>query len=240
MRIKKKNFLVVGGTNGLGLSIAEKLNEDDYEVIVTGRKHNLKLKEIDFLKIELENVNKKDFLEILNKSNGFNGVSFTQRYRPELEVRDYLKEVKVMVSFIATFIDALNEFNFSNQKNKKFTKILIAGSNYSSKIGYDQGWEYHTIKSAQLALVKYFSVKSKGDYSINLLSPATYIKRGAEAYWEKQSISQKWLGFPSRHLLHVDEIADAFKLFMLEGNNYISGNNIFIDGGLFNLYADQV
>ena len=28
MRKKKKNFLIVGGTNGLGFSIAEKLNED--------------------------------------------------------------------------------------------------------------------------------------------------------------------------------------------------------------------
>lgn len=240
MRKKKKNFLIVGGTNGLGCSIAEKLNEEGYEVVVTGRKNNFKTKEINFLRIELENVNKKDFLDILNNSNSFNGVSFTQRYRPELEIRDYLKEVKVMISSIATFMDALNEFNFSNQKKQKFTKILIAGSNYSSKIGYDQGWEYHTIKSAQLALVKYFSVKSNGNYSINLLSPATYIKRGAEAYWEKQSISKKWLNFPSRHLLYVDDIADAFKLFMLEGNNYISGNNIFIDGGLFNLYADQV
>ena len=57
--------------------------------------------------------------------------------------------------------------------------------------------------------------------------------------WNSKDLSKKWLSFPSKGLLSVDDVADAVKSLLLKGNKYISGNNIHIDGGLFNLYPDQ-
>ena len=237
----KKNFLVVGGTNGLGLSISDKLCSNKNIVTLIGRKNKNNFNSnSNFLSLDLEHSSKKEFLSLIADNNGFDGVCFAQRYRPKDGIRDYIKEVKVMITSIAFFMDALIEYNTSRNEKTNFTRIVIIGSNYSSRVGIDQGWEYHTVKAAQLSLVKYFSVKSDGNYSINLLSPGTFIKKGAKEYWESKKIFKKWKNFPTKHLLEVDEIADAIKSFLIEGNKYISGNNIFIDGGLFNLYPDQV
>ena len=46
-----KTVLIVGGTSGLGLALAKKLN-GEYKVIVTGRK-NPKVDNIDFLECDL-------------------------------------------------------------------------------------------------------------------------------------------------------------------------------------------
>lgn len=237
----KKNFLVVGGTNGLGLSISDKLCFGNNIVTLIGRKNKKNLNtNSNFLSLNLENTSRKEFLSLISDKDGFDGVCFAQRYRPEEGIEDYIKEVKVMITSIAFFMEALIEYNISRNKKTNFTKIIVVGSNYSSRVGKDQGWEYHTVKAAQLSLVKYFSIKSDGNYSINLLSPGTYIKRGAKEYWESKEIFKKWNNFPTKHLLDVEEIADAIKSLLIEGNKYISGNNIFIDGGLFNLYPDQV
>ncbi len=237
----KKNFLVVGGTNGLGLSISDKLCFDNNIVTLIGRKNKKNLNiNSNFLSLDLENSSREEFLDLIVDNHGFEGVCFAQRYRPEEGIEDYIKEIKVMITSIAFFMDALIEYNISREEKANFTKIIVVGSSYSSRVGNDQGWEYHTVKAAQLSLVKYFSIKSNGNYSINLVSPATYIKRGAREYWESKEKFKKWSNFPTKHLLDVDEIADAIITLLIEGNKYISGNNIFIDGGLFNLYPDQV
>ena len=44
----KRNFLVIGGTKGLGYSIAEKLSFEDHEIIITGRSSR------DFLEEKIE------------------------------------------------------------------------------------------------------------------------------------------------------------------------------------------
>lgn len=238
--IMRKNFLVIGGTKGLGFSVAEKLSLHDNEIIITGRNSRDFMQEkIEFLKLDLNSSTKENFFSLISQNNGFDGVAFTQRYRPINGNREYLKEIKIMVVAIAYFMEALREYNLSRQGDVKFTRIIVAGSNYSSKVGKDQGWEYHSVKSAQLSLVKYFSVNSDNLYNINLISPATYVKRGAKEYWDSKDLSKKWLSFPSKGLLSVDDVADAVKSLLLKGNKYISGNNIHIDGGLFNLYPDQ-
>ena len=237
----KKNFLVVGGTNGLGQVISDKLSFDNNVVTLIGRK-NKKTLNINnkFLSLDLKNSSKEDFLDVIRVNNGFDGVCFAQRYRPEKNQKDYIKEVQIMITSIAFFMDALIEFNISKNKNTNFTRIIVVGSSYSSRVGKDQGWEYHTVKAAQLSLVKYFSIKSDGKFAINLISPATFIKKGTKEYWKSKELFKKWNNFPTKNLLDVDEIADAIKTQLIEGNKYISGNNIFIDGGLFNLYPDQV
>ena len=237
----KKKFLVVGGTNGLGLAISDRLCFDKNIVTLIGRKNKKNINSnSNFLSLDLEHSSRKEFLNLIADNNGFDGVCFAQRYRPKDGIGDYIKEVKVMITSIAFFMDALIEYNISKNTKTNFTRIIVVGSNYSSRVGKDQGWEYHTVKAAQLSLVKYFSIKSDAKYSINLISPALYIKKGAKEYWESKEIFKKWQNFPTKKLLEVDEIADAIKSLLIEGNKNISGNNIFIDGGLFNLYPDQV
>ena len=89
----KKNFLVVGGTNGLGLSISDKLCFGNNIVTLIGRKNKKNLNtNSNFLSLNLENTSRKEFLSLISDKDGFDGVCFAQRYRPEEGIEDYIKE----------------------------------------------------------------------------------------------------------------------------------------------------
>ena len=94
-----------------------------------------------------------------------------------------------MVGSVAKCMEALIKFyNNKIPSNENFTRVVLIGSSYASKVGYDQSWSYHVCKAAQLSLVRFFSIRSNGFYSINLLSPATYMKQGSEDYWTTSGI----------------------------------------------------
>ena len=72
-----------------------------------------------------------------------------------------------------------------------------------------------------------------------MLSPATYIKKGAEKYWENNPKSELWSKYPSQRLAKVEEIAnEAFNL-LTKSSLFNSGNNIFLDSSIRNLFNDQ-
>ena len=110
---------------------------------------------IKFLKLDLNVTTKEEFFKLISQNNGFDGVTFAQRYRPINGIREYLKEIKIMVVAISYFMEALRDYNLSKKGDLKFTRIIVVGSNYIQS-RKDQGWEYHAVKSAQLSLVKYF------------------------------------------------------------------------------------
>ena len=95
------------------------------------------------------------------------------------------------------------------------------------------------MQSCSTKLSTLFSVRSNGYYSINLLSPATYMKQGSEDYWKGQEKYKFWKTFSPKGLATAKEISTTVFNFLNEGSPLISGNEIFLDGGLFNLYPDQ-
>ena len=72
-----------------------------------------------------------------------------------------------------------------------------------------------------------------------MLSPATYIKNGAEDYWSEHPKSAIWKNYPQKQLATVNEIANEVYNLMSSSSRYNNGNNILIDGGINNLYNDQ-
>ena len=56
-----KNFLILEGTNGLGLSLAEKLSSTKSKIIIAGRNfRNIDKDNLEFLKLDFQNFSKDD------------------------------------------------------------------------------------------------------------------------------------------------------------------------------------
>ena len=72
------------------------------------------------------------------------------------------------------------------------------------------------------------------------MSPATFIKEGTNHYWEKTKTFENWKNYPSNGLINAKDIAKSIIQLIDQSSPFISGNEIYIDGGLFNLYPDQV
>ena len=237
----KKNFIIIGGTKGLGKEIVQIISQKNHNVIYIGREktiqdsHNLK-----FIEHDLEKISFDDFISIFKSIGEINGICFTHRYRKKEEKR-FADEVNVMIEPIAQCMEALIQYQSNKEINYNFfTRVIITGSSYSSRVGIDQDWMYHASKAAQLSLVRYFSIRSNGKYSINLLSPATYMKDGSYDYWKEHKKFKNWRNFPTQGLLSAKEVALSIIDFLEKNSPFISGNEIMIDGGLFNLYPDQV
>ncbi len=238
-----KNFIIIGGTKGLGKEIVNLISKPNNNVICIGRTSTKNVNpNVKFLRNDLEKITFDDYISIFKLLGKIDGICFAQRYRSKAnETNKFINEANIMIEPIANCMDALIKYQSNKKMNKEnFTKVIVVGSSYSSRVGYDQDWGYHVSKAAQLSLVRYFSIRSKGKYSINLLSPATFIKEGTNDYWKNTKTFENWKNYPSQGLINVKDIAKSIIQLIDQSSPFISGNEIYIDGGLFNLYPDQI
>ena len=242
------NALIFGGSSGLGFEIARIFQDSKtYQPIICSR--NAPNSEDELLTIKHEECDlgkftKNSFLNLFNKYDSISSLCFSQRFRNDKKTNlddFYINEYNVMVLSISRAIEAFKIYknNPSINKNDYFTRILVIGSVYSETIGLDQDFNYHACKFAQLGLIKYFALQSKASFNINMLSPATYVKKGAEKYWRNNPKSELWDNFPMKRLAKVNDIArEAFNI-LTNSSKFLNGNNLIVDSGVINLYNDQ-
>ncbi len=245
-----KTFLILGGTKGIGLSISKQLANEGHKVFIISRDNYInieKIPNVKIIKVDLLNLEKQNIDEIFNNHPIFDGICFAQRYRGSYKGKSNksLEEYKVMVDSIANFIIQFNQHikKSKNSKNiniDKISRLLIIGSTYSTRIGKDQDWSYHSVKSAQLSLVKYFSLNSGGFFNINMLSPGTVVKENSDSFWSDHPKNKHWIEYTSVGLINSKIVAKEAINIMKNSSIYFTGNNVKIDSGLSNLYHDQL
>lgn len=238
-------YLIFGGSSGLGAEIVKQLRSEGSKIICLSRKvHSMEFKadsnNMTHEKFDLNNFNERELNNIFERYPRISGICFSQRYRKST---DYKKtntdEYAVMVKAIGSIIDLYIKYRKQRKDNDYLTRILIIGSTYSKSVGYDQGWEYHTCKASQAALVRFFSNNSNGFFNINMLSPATFMKNDSEEYWRESKKTQIWNSYPVKKLAHLSIVAKEAAAILTRSTIYNSGNNIMLDSGISHLYNDQ-
>ena len=244
----KKNTIVIGGSSGLGLAIIREIDKLALSnpVCISRSNNNLKEKigkHIDHIALNLSKTTSDEIKDVINKLKPIDKIIFSQRFRPDNNMkdkeRDASTEFRINVEATALFMEELINYLNTNTKDQGFIKIAIVGSTYAERAGYDQDWSYHASKTAQQGLVRYYSIKSKGLYNINSFSPPTFVKKGAEQYWEKNTKSNIWEKYPAQELLTADKLAKEIIGILETLSKWTSGNNIIIDSGVSYLYHDQ-
>ena len=236
------SVLVVGSSSGLGRELTIRLIEEGHRVLGLSRRvPQLPSSLIGFythLPVDLVSTSElKASLKSTNLSP-INKVCFCQRYREDAKTNlSPLKEYVVNVLSTSLILDSLLE---SSQANKSNLNVVVVGSSYSFSAGLDQSFSYHACKHALMGLVRYYAVNTDNSCSINLVSPPTYIKRGAEEYWRNTSKSHLWSRLPHEHIPHVEEVISALLLILNNPINLMNGQNIVLDGGTSVIYPDQI
>ena len=231
---------IVGGSSGLGLKISSKLLSEGIDIVYVSREPSprLALRQATYFPLDLSNCSSKDVSCFLAESGPFDGFAFCQRFRA-VDLNDetsFIEEYRVTVYSTLLIINSyLNSY-----PDQQALSVVVVGSTYASHVGFDQPPGYHCSKAAQKSLVKTLSNRFRGRLIINMFSPPTFVKDGAEGYWSSSSKASIWNSLPAAKLPSVEQIADAIILTLLNPNPYISGNDILTDGGLSHLYFDQV
>ena len=232
-KMKKKEVnIIVGGSKGLGKAIYLNLKKQNKNVLVISRSNkNLKNH------ISLDLTDKALFDEVIKskikKSYKVKSIIFCQRYRGD----DIYGHFEVGLFSATRLINALENQLIQN------SSIIFINSIASRFIGSEQGLGYHISKAAIENLVKYYSVKfGKKHIRFNSISPGVIIKPESKKFFKKSKkykIMAKEI-IPLKRLCKTDDILNLCNFLCSDKSSYITGQNIFLDGGLSVLDQETV
>tara|TARA_A100001011_G_scaffold376730_1_gene439640 strand:- start:4072 stop:4785 length:714 start_codon:yes stop_codon:yes gene_type:complete len=229
---KKEITIVVGGSKGIGKAIYLNLKKQNKNVFVISR--SLK-KSKNFINLDLSSPKliKREIEIKIKKKFKVKSLIFCQRYRGD----DLYGHFEIGLFSSKYFIDALGKSLIKN------SSIVFINSIASQFIVSEQNLGYHLSKAALENFVKYYAVKfGEKQIRFNSISPGTVVKPESKKFFSKSKkyklVAKKII--PLKRLCKTDDIVNLTNFLCSDKASYITGQNIFLDGGLSVLGQETV
>ena len=240
--LKNKNIIVTGASGGIGNSIIKKLNEAGANILASGTRIE-KLEElkknfenIKILKFDISQSEKiEEFIENATSELGgsldglVNNAGITQ---DNLAIRMSLDEWQKVININLTSTFLMSKFAIKKMLKNKSGKIV----NITSVVGHTGNLgqaNYTASKAGIVAMSKSLAVEyAKKNININCISPG-FIKTAMTDKIDdkfKEVIISK---IPSARLGEPDDIANAVLFLSSEQSNYINGETLHVNGGMY-------
>ena len=240
--LKDKNFIVTGASGGIGNSIAEKLNEQGANVLATGTRIE-KLEElakkfngIKTLKFDISQHEKiEEFInEATEKLGGsldgiINNAGIT---KDNLTIRMSLEEWTKVIDINLTSTFLMCKYSIKKMLKNKSGKIV----NITSVVGHTGNVgqaNYTASKAGIVAMSKSLAIEyAKKNININCISPGFISTAMTDQIDEKhkEAIIAK---IPSNKLGKPEDIANAVIFLSSDQSDYINGETIHVNGGMY-------
>ena len=240
--LDKKNIIVTGASGGIGNAIIKKLNEAGANILASGTRIE-KLEEIKknfegikILKFDISQSDKiEDFIENATNELGgsldgiVNNAGITQ---DNLAIRMSLEEWQKVININLTSTFLMSKFSIKKMLKNKSGKIV----NITSVVGHTGNLgqaNYTASKAGIVAMSKSLAIEyAKKNININCISPG-FIKTAMTDKIDdkfKEVIISK---IPSARLGEPDDIANAVLFLCSEQSNYINGETLHVNGGMY-------
>ena len=240
--LKDKNIIVTGASGGIGNSIVEKLYESGANILASGTKveklNDLKskYKNIKILKFDISQIDKiEEFIENATNELGanldciINNAGITQ---DNLAIRMSLEEWKKVIDINLTSTFLLSKFSIKKMLKNKSGKIV----NITSVVGHTGNLgqaNYTASKAGIIAMSKSLAIEyAKKNINVNCISPG-FIKTAMTDKIDekfKEIIVSK---IPSARLGEPEDIANAVVFLASNQSNYINGETLHVNGGMY-------
>ena len=240
--LKNKNIIVTGASGGIGNSIVEKLYDKEANILATGTKIEKleelkkKFKNIKILKFDISQSDKiQEFIENATSELGgsldglVNNAGITQ---DNLAIRMSLDEWQKVININLTSTFLMSKFAIKKMLKNKSGKIV----NITSVVGHTGNLgqvNYTASKAGIVAMSKSLAIEyAKKNININCISPG-FIKTAMTEKIDdkfKEVIISK---IPSARLGEPDDIANAVLFLSSEESNYINGETLHVNGGMY-------
>ena len=240
--LENKNIIVTGASGGIGNAIIKKLNETGANILASGTRieklEELKKKyeKIKILKFDISQSEKiEEFIENATNELGgsldgiINNAGITQ---DNLAIRMSLEEWQKVININLTSTFLLSKFAIKKMLKNKSGKIV----NITSVVGHTGNLgqaNYTASKAGIVAMSKSLAIEyAKKNININCISPGfikTVMTDKIDEKFKEVIISK----IPSARLGEPDDIANAVLFLSSEQSNYINGETIHVNGGMY-------
>ena len=240
--LEKKNIIVTGASGGIGNAIIKKLSEAGANILASGTRIE-KLEELkknfEGLKILKFDISQSDKIEefIENATNELGGsldglVNNAGITQDNLAIRMSLDEWQKVININLTSTFLMSKFAIKKMLKNKSGKIV----NITSVVGHTGNLgqaNYTASKAGIVAMSKSLAIEyAKKNININCISPG-FIKTAMTDKIDdkfKEVIISK---IPSARLGEPDDIANAVLFLISDQSNYINGETLHINGGMY-------
>ena len=240
--LKGKNIIVTGASGGIGNSIVKKLFECGANILATGtRMEKLEKLKKDFEKIRILkfDISQSDKIEefIENATNELGGsldciVNNAGITKDNLAIRMSLEEWQKVIDINLTSTFLMSKFSIKKMLKNKSGKIV----NITSVVGHTGNLgqtNYTASKAGIIAMSKSLAIEyAKKNININCISPG-FIKTAMTDKIDekfKEIIASK---IPSGKLGEPEDIANAVLFLLSNQSNYINGETLHVNGGMY-------
>lgn len=239
--LENKNVIVTGASGGIGNSIVEKLNECGANVLASGTRleklEELKNKfnNIKILKFDISQSDKiEEFIEnAVNELGGLdcivNNAGITQ---DNLAIRMSIDEWKKVIDINLTSTFLMSKFAIKKMLKNKKGKII----NITSVVGHTGNLgqaNYTASKAGLVAMSKSLAIEyAKKNINVNCISPG-FIKTAMTDKIDEKFKEVIVSKIPSARLGEPEDIANAVIFLASEISNYINGETLHVNGGMY-------
>jgi len=240
--LENKNIIVTGASGGIGNAIIKKLNEAGANILASGTRIE-KLEElkknyekIRILKFDISQSDKiEEFIENATNELGgnldgiINNAGITQ---DNLAIRMSLEEWEKVININLTSTFLLSKFAIKKMLKNKSGKIV----NITSVVGHTGNLgqaNYTASKAGIVAMSKSLAIEyAKKNININCISPG-FIKTAMTDKIDEKFKEVIISKIPSARLGEPDDIANAVLFLSSDQSNYINGETIHVNGGMY-------
>ena len=240
--LENKNIIVTGASGGIGNSIIKKLNEVGANILASGTRieklEELKKKfeKIKILKFDISQSDKiEEFIENATNALGgsldglINNAGITQ---DNLAIRMSLDEWQKVININLTSTFLMSKFGIKKMLKNKSGKIV----NITSVVGHTGNLgqaNYTASKAGIVAMSKSLAIEyAKKNININCISPGfikTAMTDNIDEKFKEVIVSK----IPSARLGEPDDIANAVLFLSSDQSNYINGETLHVNGGMY-------
>ena len=240
--LENKNIIITGASGGIGNSIVQKLHDNGANILASGTKLEKleelkkKIQDIENLKFDISKSDEiEDFVENATSKLGgsldciVNNAGIT---KDNLAIRMNLDEWNKVIEVNLTSTFLLSKFAIKKMLKNKSGKIV----NITSVVGHTGNLgqaNYTASKAGIIAMSKSLAIEySKKNININCISPGfikTAMTEKIDDKFKEMIISK----IPSARLGDPEDIANAVLFLASEQSNYINGETLHVNGGLY-------
>lgn len=224
-----RRSLVVGGSKGIGRTLARRWSRSGHDVTVLARTPPLDLNGVAHVEIDLEDGGSRArAVEEVSRAGPFDDLVFVQRYRGE---EPWSGELAITLDGTKDLTEALVD----RQPGDHPASIVFVTSLAASLVVPDQSAGYHAAKAGLDALMRYYAVAyAPRGIRVNGLAPGQVLKEEAEEYFRAnpEVMTDRTQTTPLGRMGTAAEMAELVDFLCSERAAFVTGHVLVADGGL--------